>query len=407
MSNADQKVLGFSVAGVHAGLKADNALDFALVVSDRLAQVAAVFTTNQVKAAPVLVDMDRVKANPNGIRAVAVNTRCANACTGEQGIADAHEMARVVAQEIGCAPSEVLVLSTGVIGTLLPMDKIASGARLAAASLGQDWEAAARAIMTTDTKPKLVHNDITLTDGRRVHMAGIAKGAGMIAPNMATMLAVIVMDVSMPQADLERITRSVNARTFNAIAVDGDTSTNDTVIVLANGASGVDLNDPEAIYWFEFWLLRTCQQLAHAIVRDGEGATKFIEIHVGGARSAADARKIADTIATSPLVKTAFYGADANWGRILAAAGRAGVPLDQTRLSLSIAPLNDASAVVQLIANGQPTGYSEAAAAAIMQGTDIRVDLSLGLSDDAEGSATVWTCDLSHDYVSINGHYRS
>lgn len=402
---SDAKVLGFQVAGVHAGLKAEGALDFALIVSDRPAQVAAVFTTNQVKAAPVLVDMEKVKQNVSGMRAVAINTKCANACTGQQGIDDAHAMARLAADKLGVPEDSVLVMSTGVIGTQLPMDKIANGTQLAAASLGQDWEAAARAIMTTDTRFKYVQNDITLTDGRRVHMAGIAKGAGMIAPNMATMLAVIVTDVSLPQDDMERVLKAVNARTFNAIAVDGDTSTNDTVILLANGASGVYLNDPEAIYWFDFWLQRTCQQLAQAIVRDGEGATKFIEIRVSGTHNPADARKIADTIATSPLVKTAFYGADANWGRILAAAGRAGVTLDQSKLSLSIAPLNGDGAPVQLIAHGEPTGYSEADASAIMQQTDIRVDLDCGLAETEP--VVVWTCDLSHDYVSINGHYRS
>lgn len=397
------QVSGFRVAGVHAGLKADGALDFTLVVSDVPCVAAGVFTTNQVKAAPVLVDMAVLAANPTGIRAVAINTKCANACTGQPGIDNAHAMARLTAERLGVPSDSVLVMSTGVIGTQLPMEKIGRGIDLAAAALGDDWVSAAHGIMTTDTRPKLVRFVFPL-DGKEVHLTGIAKGAGMIAPNMATMLSVIVTDAVISQPVLDAMLKRVNEQTFNAIAVDGDTSTNDTVIVLANGASGAAVESAAALEQFEIMLHSAAELLARDIVRDGEGATKFIQITVSGTHSRDDARKIGNTIATSPLVKTAFYGEDANWGRILAAAGRAGVELDAGKLSLSIAPLNGGDAV-RLIAGGEPTGYNEAAATAVMQHKEIRIDLDCGLT--AGNAVKVWTCDLSHDYVSINGHYRS
>jgi glutamate N-acetyltransferase/amino-acid N-acetyltransferase len=405
MSDVQQIELvnGFRVAGVHAGLKADDALDFTLIVSDFPCTAAGVFTTNQVKAAPVLVDMEKLAQNSTSVRAVAVNTKCANACTGQRGIDDARDMARLTAERLGVSEDSVLVMSTGVIGTQLPMDKIARGVDLAAAALGGDWLSAAQGIMTTDTRPKLVQFAFPL-NGREAHLTGIAKGAGMIAPNMATMLSVIVTDAAISQPELDRILRKVNETTFNAIAVDGDTSTNDTVLVLANGASGAVCDGAAALEQFEIMLGAACEMLAREVVRDGEGATKFIELRVSGTKSRADARRIANTIATSPLVKTAFYGADANWGRILAAAGRAGVELDAGRLSLKIAPLKGGDAV-QLIARGEPTGYSEEAASAIMREKDILVELDCGLADG--NGVKVWTCDLSHDYVSINGHYRS
>ena len=403
MTSNPAGVLGFKVAGVAAGLKADGALDFTLIVSETPCTVAGVFTTNQVKAAPVLVDMEKVAANPTGMRAVAVNTKCANACTGQLGIENAHKMAQLAADKLGVPAETVLVMSTGVIGTQLPMDKIARGIDLAADALGNDWFSAAQGIMTTDTRPKAVHFAFPI-NGVEVHLSGIAKGAGMIAPNMATMLSVIVTDAAISQPDLDAVLKRVNEGTFNSIAVDGDTSTNDTVLVLANGASGATVDNSAAIEQFEIMLGAACELLAREIVRDGEGATKFIQITVSGTQNKDDARKIANTVATSPLVKTAFYGADANWGRILAAAGRAGVTLDAGKLSLSIAPLKGGDAV-QLIAHGEPTGYSEAAATAIMQGAEIRVDLDCGLTSG--NAVKVWTCDLSHDYVSINGHYRS
>ncbi len=394
-------VAGFQVAGVHAGLKKHCVLDFALIVSDRPAAVGAVFTTNEVKAACVLVDMDKLAKNPDGVRAVAINTRCANACTGQQGIENAHMMARYVAENLGIEEDAVLVLSTGVIGTQLPMDKIRQGADDAVQKLGNDWTAAAAAIMTTDTRPKQAWVKVTTASGQTYHIAGISKGAGMIAPNMATMLGVIVTDARVqPQAALKQAAD----RSYNRIVVDGDMSTNDTVFLLANGASGVQIETQADCQQFQQALNAVCVRLAQDIVRDGEGVTKFIALHVTGAPDDDAARRIANTIATSPLVKTAFYGNDANWGRIVAAAGRAGVTLDQSRLKLWFAGGETLDNPLQLVEHGLPLDYSEAAATEIIRQPAVSVRLDCGMGD---GSAVVWTCDLSHDYVSINGDYRS
>lgn len=384
-----QQVAGFQAAGVSIGLRKSGRPDFAMLVSETDCTLAAVFTTNQVKAAPVLVNMERLQHHASAIRAVVTNAANANACTGEQGLANARQTAAWVAAELGIAPEQVLVQSTGVIGVQLPMDKFAAGIPLAAAALASEgWSDAAHAIMTTDTRPKAVSR----------HFAGytitaIAKGSGMIAPNMATMLAMIATDAAIPQPALQAALSRVNQISFNRISVDGDTSTNDTVLLLANGASGVTPDMTE----FEAALTEVCTALAHMIVRDGEGATKFITIRVAGASDDSAAHAIANTIATSPLVKTAFYGNDANWGRIIAAAGRAGIPLDPTALNLWF----DA---VQVVANGTPTGYLEADAAAVFAQEEIEVRLAVGVG---AGQATVWTCDFSHDYVSINADYRT
>ncbi|MFQ3565648.1 MAG: bifunctional glutamate N-acetyltransferase/amino-acid acetyltransferase ArgJ [Aggregatilineales bacterium] len=398
-----QSVVGFQVASVAAGLKENGALDLALVVSDRPCAAAGVFTTNRVKAAPVLLDAERLARNPNGIRAVAINTRCANACTGERGLANAQTMASHTARALHVRDEDVLVLSTGVIGTHLPIDKIAAGIDRAVEGLGHDWDAAARAIMTTDTRPKLASTHFTTPDGS-CSIAGIAKGAGMIAPNMATMLAVIVTDAALAPGQAQHALACACEETFNRIVVDGDMSTNDTVLLLANGASGVVIDDAEAERCFVEALTAVARQLAQAIVRDGEGVTKFITLKIGGASDAAAARQIGNTIATSPLVKTAFYGGDANWGRIIAAVGRSGVPIDPDALRLWIARGEEDSPELLLFEHGMPANYSEEAAAAIMAAPSITVHLECGMG---EGSATLWTCDLSHDYVSINGHYRS
>jgi len=407
-------VAGFQVAGVHCGLKKEGKLDFALIVSDEPCVAAGVFTTNRVKAAPVLVDMERLKQHAHHIRAIAVNTGCANACTGQQGIDNALQTARWVAEEIGCDENEVLVLSTGVIGTQLPMDKIRHGIRLAADSLGTDWEAAARAIMTTDTKPKL--EDYWL-DG--VSTCGIAKGAGMIAPNMATMLGIVVTDALIEPETLHHALSDTVDTSFNRIVVDGDMSTNDTVLALANGTSGVNVVKRDGGFTDLHWSLSfICAGLATQIVSDAEGATKFITIRVTGAPSSYwdeprqhyAAHAIAHAIATSPLVKTAFFGNDANWGRIIAAAGRSGVPLDPEKLTLWIAPGKGRDwetkdmPMLTLFLNGMPTNFSEEEATRIMSQPAVFVHLHCGMGTN---EATVWTCDLSHDYVSINGDYRS
>lgn len=399
-------VAGFRVSGVSAGLKQDGRLDFALVVSDRPCTAAGVFTTNMVKAAPVLVDQQTLETNGDRIRAVAINTACANACTGRKGIQDAHVTQTWIAEAVGIRQEQVLVMSTGVIGTHLPMDRMRQGVDLAKSALGNDWASAAAAIMTTDTRPKFASVKVTTAAGQTYSLAGICKGAGMIAPNMATMLGLIVTDAGVVQPVLQDALRSAVNTSFNCIVVDGDMSTNDTVLLLANGASGVQLNDDD-LPQFQQALNDLCAVLAKLIVRDGEGVTKFITINITGAPDAAAAKQIANTIATSPLVKTAFYGADANWGRIVAAAGRAGVELHPENLQLWIAPgetSDRSNFLLQLFDRGIVATYSEAQATTVMQQPSISILLDCGAGD---GAATVWTCDLSHDYVSINGHYRS
>lgn len=393
------RVTGFRVSAVDAGLYAffgkATRPDLTLIAADGPCAAAGAFTTNKVKAAPVLYDQARLKGNPDRIRAVLVNTASANACTGDEGLRNAERTAAWAAGAVGCAADEVLVLSTGVIGTQLPMDNMQTGIAAAAAALRPDgWQDAARAIMTTDTKPKIA----TYTTDTGVHLIGIAKGAGMIAPNMATLLSVVVTDADIEPGVLAEVLPFAVANSFNQIVVDGDMSTNDSILVLANGASGVKCA-PESyrLSAFEHGLTEICRALARMIVLDAEGATKFIDLEVCGAFSAEEARQVGNAIATSPLVKTAFYGGDANWGRILAAAGRAGVEIDPDRLALWYDDL-------QLVADGTPLDYDEARANQIAAQSEVHVRLDLGQGDE---SATIWTCDLSHDYVSINGHYRT
>ena len=322
-------VKGFQTAGVSAGLKGDGALDFALIVSDGLCSAAGVFTTNRAKAAPVLLDQEVLADHAAEIRAIAINTKCANACTGEVGMANAREMARLTAEGLGIRPEAVLVMSTGVIGTHLPMDRIKTGVEVAVHALGPKWDRAASAILTTDTRPKTASLTVTTASGAFT-IAGIAKGAGMIAPNMATMLSAIVTDGVLGADALQAALRAAVDSTFNRVVVDGDMSTNDTVLLLANGASSVS---PE-IGAFTDALRDVCDSLARQVARDGEGATKFVQVEVIGAPNDGAAHQIANTIATSPLVKTALYGGDANWGRIIAAAGRSGVPVEPDRMTL-------------------------------------------------------------------------
>lgn len=393
-------VTGFQASGVSAKLRRHGRPDFSIVYSEQDCTAAGVFTTNQVKAAPVLLDIEHLQADPSCVRAVVTNAAIANACTGEQGMQNARQTAEMAAEKLGLEPTQVLVLSTGVIGVQLPMEKIADGIEIASDALASgQWEEAAKAIMTTDTRPKAY--SIQSTAGYSI--TGIAKGSGMIAPNMATMLSIISTDAKISAELLQDALRQANALSFNSISVDGDTSTNDTVLLLANGASGVEINrDNQAAFVDE--LTEVCQALARMIVLDGEGATKYISIQVVGACSVADAHQIANTIATSSLVKTAFYGADANWGRILAAAGRAGVPIDPDKLNLWFRAVQVADDLLQVVAAGTPTDYAEADASHIFAQDEIDVVLDLGLGDAA---ATVWTCDLSHEYVSINADYRT
>ncbi len=403
---------GFTFSGVAAGIKKGGALDLALIASDRPCAAAAVFTQNKFPAAPVLYDRGLIAENPAGLYAVAINAGCANACTGDAGIADAAEMARLTEAALGLPSRSAAVMSTGVIGPRLPMAKIAAGLQAAARQLAPEgWEVAARAIMTTDTRPKVAFREVNGPDQPPVRLLGMCKGAGMIHPNMATMLAIILTDAAIEPAALQAMLRQAVDVSFNAISVDGDTSTNDTVLILANGASETQVLRETG---FLSALTSLCTDLAQQIVRDGEGATKFITIHVTGAASDEDAKKAAKAVANSPLVKTAFYGGDANWGRILAAVGYSGAAVQPDRTDLWIAPgadgagtgerAEDATAALQLVRAGQPLPYSEETASAIFAGPEISVKIALGLG---AGRATVWTCDLSHAYVDINGHYRT
>jgi len=393
---------GFTAAAAHAGLKADDALDVALLVSATSCATAGVFTKNALRAAPVIYDADLLAERPGRMRAVAMNARVANACTGAPGLAAARAMAQAAEQAAGLPARTALVLSTGVIGVPLPHEQIADGLRAAAGRLTPDGgPEVARAIMTTDTRPK--HCAVRFeTPAGIVTVGGVAKGAGMIHPDMATLLAVLTTDAVGEPAGLQPLLRRVADRSFNAISVDGDTSTNDTVLLLAGGASGVDPSRDGALWkTFEDAVLQVARTLALAIVSDGEGASKVIEIQVVGGVSEAAAREVGRAIARSALVKTAIYGADPNWGRILAAAGAAGVPLAVDRLSLQAS----ADGEWLTLATGGATAHADLSVArAIFQQKTIhlRVDLGLGRAE-----AVVWTCDLTPDYVRINADYTS
>jgi len=393
----EQTPTGFTFAGVAAGIKKSDDRDVAVLVSDRPCTTAAVFTRNRFPAAPVIYDRALVSDNPEGLRAVAVNSGGANACTGPDGLADAAAMARIAESALGLSERTCAVMSTGVIGPRLPMDRLEAGIRHAAETLSADgWLDAAHAIMTTDTRPK-----VAFRRAGDALLFGMAKGSGMIHPDMATMLAVVATDAAVSPTALAQALGAAVAVSFNSISVDGDTSTNDTVLALANAAAGPV--DPDR---FAAALTELCIDLAQQIVRDGEGATKLITIHVTGAATDEDARRAAKAVANSPLVKTAFYGGDANWGRILAAIGYSGAEVDPDQAGLWIAAGmgNPLRSPLQLVAAGCPLAYSEDVASAIFGGKEITVSADLGLGT---GRATVWTCDLSHDYVSINGHYRT
>lgn len=390
---------GFKAAGVHAGIKKTGKEDVGVIFSTVPAAAAAKFTTNKMAAAPVLVSREAVSAGK--ARAIVVNSGCANACTGDQGLADAKAMAHTAAEALKLADSEVLVASTGVIGVALPMDKITSGINKAVAALsdtGHDTMLAA--IMTTDTFEKACAYEFTL-GGKPCRIAGIAKGAGMIHPNMATMLSFITTDAAIEPAILNKALSQVVELSYNMISVDGDTSTNDMVAVLANGQSGNEpiVNENSQTYQEFYAALQTvCIELAQLIVRDGEGATKFLEINVVGAVDFADAKRAAMAIAKSPLVKTAFFGQDPNWGRILCAVGYSGAQTQPDKTSLAIGDLT-------IVVDGQAAaGFDTAKLKAIMAAKDIAITVSLGQGD---AKATVWTCDFSYEYVKINGEYTT
>ena len=394
---------GFTAAATHAGLKADGALDVALLVSATSCATAGAFTKNALRAAPVIYDAEMVGDRPGRIRAVAMNARIANACTGAPGLEAARAMARSAEEAAGLPPRTALVLSTGVIGVPLPVDKVARGLREAAAKLspagGID---AARAIMTTDTRPK--HCAVRLeTPAGTIIIGGMAKGAGMIHPDMATLLGVITTDAVSEPGTLRPFWKRVVDHTFNAISVDGDTSTNDTVLFLANGHSGVDPSRDGATWKvFEEAVTAVARTLALAIVEDGEGATKRLEIQVVGAQTETHAREVGRAIARSALVKTAIYGGDPNWGRVLAAAGVAGVALIADRIKLDAA--TNGGGWLTLASGGANALGDPAEARPIFEQKTIRLRLDLGLG---RAEAVVWTCDLSPDYVRINSDYTS
>ena len=371
--------------------------DLAIIFSERPAAAAAVFTQNLVQAAPVLVSREHLRFKTH--RAIVVNSGGANACTGEKGLNDARETARMVAEYFNCDEREVLVASTGVIGVRLDMDKIASGVREATGRLSREAGFhVAEAIMTTDTKPKRAARSVKLGDNV-VKIAGVAKGSGMIHPDMATLLSFVTTDAAIGKAALRRALKLAVDRSFNRVSVDGDTSTNDMLAVLANGAAGNEpIKTPGADFdLFTEVLTEVCRDLAIQVARDGEGARKLITILIRRAPNERDAAKIAATIATSPLVKTAIAGADANWGRILAAAGRSGVKFDPSKVEIKLGGL----AVAR---NGVGLPFNEARALEILKSDEVTVtfDMCQGETEVAE-----WTCDLTEDYVHINADYRS
>lgn len=394
--------IGFEAAASACGLKTSGDPDLSLVVSERECSGAGVFTRNQLPAAPVTLDRETLALNSDRLRGVVANSGVANACTGPTGMEAAREMQRVTAEGLGCDPDQVLVLSTGVIGAQLDLAKVEGGVRQSVAMLStESGSAAAEAIMTTDTRLKQAAMTVELPGGT-VTIGGMAKGSGMIHPDMATMLAVLTSDAQVAAPVLRSLLRGAAERSFNRISVDGDTSTNDSVVMLANGASGVEVEGEASRARFAGALDRVCRTLAQEIIRDGEGASKFITLSVEGAPNEEAAVRVARTIATSPLVKTALAGADPNWGRVLAAAGRAGLELDPSRLALWIG--NERDEQLQLVASGEAADWEEAAAASILGEPEITMRLDLGQGED---SATVWTCDLTHEYVSINADYRT
>ena len=389
---------GFTAGAVHCGIKASpSALDLAVLASDAPAAAAALFTTNLAQAAPVTVSRQHIDGTGGTARAVVVNSGCANACTGTQGLAHATQMAQATAAALGCAPEDVLVASTGVIGVALKIDRVLTGIRTAVAGMSRgEGASAARAIMTTDPFPK--EHAVTVQTARgSFTVGGMAKGSGMIEPNMATMLGFLTTDAQVPPAVLRKALLRSARDTFNAITVDGECSTNDSLFALASGTSGVAIDEDTYPALLE-GLLTVSRELAVGIVRGGEGATKLIAVTVSDARTVDEARQVARTIANSPLVKTAVHGADPNWGRIVAATGRAGVMFDLNRLTVHVGG-------TVLFEHGLPHDESAPLAAEHMKGREIQIDVSLGSGGGA--SATIWTCDLSAEYVRINGEYRT
>ncbi|MBN1900933.1 bifunctional glutamate N-acetyltransferase/amino-acid acetyltransferase ArgJ [Candidatus Sumerlaeota bacterium] len=388
---------GFKSIGVACNIKKKDKLDLALIVSDAPCSGAGFFTKNKFAAAPIQICRKRLSnASP---RAIIANSGCANACTGKRGLSDAEQTALLVSKAIGCKKQEVLVASTGVIGAFLPMDKIEQGIKNATANLSEnDWLSAARAIMTTDTVPKIASLNLEI-NGCPVTFLGMAKGAGMIHPNMATMLSFIITDANVSPSALKKAGRIAVNRSFNCVTVDGDTSTNDTVLYLANGMAENKRISPNSGDYkiFESALTEISQSLARQIAADGEGATKLIEVRVIGAKTEKDAHKTANAVATSNLVKTAIFGKDANWGRIVCAIGYSGADFDPDKITVHIGD-------ELIFSKGAPQVKSEERLNKILEGREIPISIDL---KSGAASSTVWTCDFSCDYVKINADYRT
>ena len=389
---------GFKAAGIKAGIKKSGNRDLAVIYSEQPAAVAGTFTQNAVAAAPVYVSKEVVAGGK--AQAIVANAGCANACTGAQGMQDAKKMAQLTAAALGIDAGTVIVASTGVIGVNLPMDKLETGIEQAVTELSTDGSAnAGSAIITTDTYSKTCAVEFEL-GGEKVRMGAVAKGSGMIQPNMATMLAFITTDVAIAQPLLQKALSDIVEVSFNMISIDGDMSTNDMAIVMANGAAGnkeitsADESDYKVFYQN---LKEICQLLSQEIAADGEGATKFLTINVKGASSSADAKAVAMSIAKSPLVKTAFFGEDPNWGRVICAIGYAGVTMIPEKTTVAFGG-------VPVFAAGMGAKASPEALRAVMEEHDIVIDVEMGLGD---GEATVWSCDLSYEYVKINGEYHT
>ncbi len=389
---------GFRACGVAAGIKYPNRKDVALLVADAPAAVAALYTTNKVEAAPVQIDRERTRLGH--AQAVIVNSGCANACTGETGLKNAREMARVTAEALGIAEELVLVCSTGVIGVNLPMDRIEAGAKKAAGALSREGgHDAACAIMTTDTVDKQVAVELDI-DGKTVCIGGMCKGSGMIEPNMATMLGFLTTDAAVHPKALDLALREAVEVSFNRVVVDGDRSTNDTVILMASGVAGNQMLTPYHPQWQYFVdaLTMVCLELGKKMVLDGEGATKFVTVLVKGARTVEDAQKAARAVSKSALVKTSWFGIDPNWGRVIAAVGYSGAEVDDQKAQIYYG---------DICAYDQGRVADKALLKAMQdvmrkRAFDVTVNLNLGVGED-----TVYTCDFSYDYVKINAEYTT
>ena len=388
---------GFQAAGVKAGIKKSGNLDVAVIYTEKKAAVAGTFTKNAVAAAPVHVSKTVVATHT--AHAIVANAGCANACTGAQGEADAAAMQKIAADALGCTSADVIVGSTGIIGQLLPMDKVEQGIHAAVKALSADGSAdAGNAIITTDTYSKAGATSVMI-GGKEVRFGIIAKGSGMIRPDMATVLCFITTDVDIDGVILQDALSEVIEHSLNMISIDGDMSTNDMAIVLANGAAGnPKITEKNADYeTFKETLLALCQGISEKIAADGEGATKFITVHVKGAKSFADAKTVGMSVANSPLVKTAFFGEDPNWGRVICAVGYAGVPMNPNHTTVKFGG-------IPVYADGMGASYDADALRAVMTAHDIVVEVDL---NDGDAEAKVWTCDFSYEYVKINGEYHT